>query len=604
MLCFGSSVSPGDCCELVRSCAALVEKLGDSDIAGHSYDLLHAVVKTALLSPCYQSLFPLLYYREVGEPSYEMGTIPMDLTRHPSYQVLPSDGSILPRALLWHLDPSILKHDLSAMLREAISRPLLYLRKELHDRVAWRVIVICLVCSPPAFLEMQSLFHIWFLATGVGSVLELSQAVVSSVLDVLLEPMRWGISMELGQKFPFTHAYFPSRQRDLLAILTGPISCRRFMDLVSYIETIARLDETRSTNSLWKNVQSQPSMGSHFGKKPTSKGLVKFKYSSAWLMITNFPIWFSFATALLFHQEGSQGYLSEILSKEKTAGSISDISLAQRAAFYLSWVLCPSNVDGCQVLANKMVNLSHAWFRNNKRRPSYACHTSTVNHRRKLCIPTAENTEKLYASTNPVSTLIKEFDEHCMKFCSITAISQVQDEDMSDAPLSCPNFLHLRIPLGALLVSSSCISEQDCNMLLHYTSTGLVLQPNEVQIKTKDHSGYAGFSSTYRGFTERWALNGACLIFGWLDIIDDISAAIFECEDTCRHFVSELRTKTGQYLLKCVNLLLNQAGQDKDFIIDLRDRLLNWNNKGQNFDGCEAFKDVILQMNTKVLLSR
>ncbi|XP_047091539.1 uncharacterized protein LOC124703366 [Lolium rigidum] len=165
MLCFGTSVSPGDCRELVRSCAALVDKLGDRDVAGHSFDLLHAIVKTPLLSPCYQSLFPSPYYREDGETSYEMGTIGIDLAMHPSYQVLPGDGSIPPRALLWHLDPSILRHDLSEMLRETIARPLLYLRKELHDRVSWRVIVICLVCSPPAFLEMRSLFHIWFLET-------------------------------------------------------------------------------------------------------------------------------------------------------------------------------------------------------------------------------------------------------------------------------------------------------------------------------------------------------------------------------------------------------------------------------------------------------
>ncbi|KAM3335011.1 hypothetical protein ACQJBY_029430 [Aegilops geniculata] len=165
MLCVGSSVSPRDCRELVRSCAALVEKLGGRDAAGHSYDLLHAAVKTALLSPRYQCLFPSPYYREDGESSCEMGTISLDVTTHPSYQVLPNDGSVPPRALLWHYDPSILKHDLSEMLREAITRPLLCMRKELHDRVAWRVIVICLVCSPPAFLEMRSLFHIWFLAT-------------------------------------------------------------------------------------------------------------------------------------------------------------------------------------------------------------------------------------------------------------------------------------------------------------------------------------------------------------------------------------------------------------------------------------------------------
>ncbi|XP_048539173.1 uncharacterized protein LOC125518346 [Triticum urartu] len=598
MLCVGGPPSPPDR-ELVRSCAALVEKLGGRDVAGHSYDLLHAAVKTALLSPRYQCLFPSPYYREDGESSCEMGTISLDVTTHPSYQVLPNDGSIPPRVHLWHYDPSILEHDLSEMLREAITRPLLCLRKELHDRVAWRVIVICLVCSPLAFLEMRSLFHIWFLATGMGSVLGLCTAVVSSVLDILLEPTGWGISMELGQKFPFTHAYFPSQQRDLLAILTGPISCRRFLDLVSYIEAMVFLGKTNSDNCSWKNIQSQPSKGSHLGKKQPSKGLVKFKYSSAWLTITNFPTWFSFATALLFHQEGSQGYLSEVLSEEKTAESISDINLAQRAAFYLSWVLCPFNVDECQMLANNMVELSHYWARNNKKRPSNPHHSSTVNHRRRLRVPTVGDTEKFNVSTNLVSSLIKDFDDRCVKFCRITAVSQVQGAEQLDIPLSCPNFLHLRIPLGVLLVSSACISEQDCNVLLHYASTGLVMESKEGQTKRKDQAGNDVFSSSRGGSTERWALSGACLIFGWLDIIEDMSAVIFECEDTCCHFVSQLRTKTGPYLLKCVNLLLNEAGHDKDFVIDLRDRLLNWT-KGQRFDGCEAFKDVIVQMNAKI----
>uniref|UniRef100_A0A453QNS6 Uncharacterized protein n=1 Tax=Aegilops tauschii subsp. strangulata TaxID=200361 RepID=A0A453QNS6_AEGTS len=318
------------------------------------------------------------------------------------------------------------------------------------------------------------------------------------------------------------------------------------------------------------------------------------------LTITNFPTWFNFATALLFHQEGSQGYLSEVLSEEKTAESISDISLAQRAAFYLSWVLCPSNVDECQLLAKNMVELSHSWARNNKRRPSYAHHTSTVNHRRKLRVPTVRDTEKLNVSTNPVSSLIKDFDDRCVKFCRISAVSQVQGAEQLDVPLSCPNFLHLRVPLGVLLVSSACISEQDCNVLLHYASTGLVMESKEGQTKRKDQAGNDVFSSSRGGSSERWALSGACLIFGWLDIIEDMSAVIFECEDTCRHFVSQLRTKTGPYLLKCVNLLLNEAGHDKDFVIDLRDKLLNWTNKGQRFDGCEAFKDVIVQMNAKI----
>ncbi|RLN12052.1 hypothetical protein C2845_PM09G03030 [Panicum miliaceum] len=404
MLCVGSSVSPGDCRELLRSCAALVQKLGDCDAGRHSYDLLYAVVKMAVLSPHYQCLFPLPYYKEEGECEYDVGNVAAELINHPSNHVPPTGNSIPLRLLLWHLDPSIIKDDLSAMLQ-----------------------------------EMGSLLHFWFLATGLGSVLDLHSALVSSALDILLKPMSWGISIELGQKFPFSHAYFPSQHSDLLAILTGPLSCKAFLDLVSCINALVHLDNTRT------------------------------RY-----MIINFPFWFNFATALLFHREGSQDYLSATSSKETVADSLSDVSLAQRAAFYLSWVLCPSNDDQCQMLANNILEISHSWARNSKKRPNI-----TVNHRRKLRIPTAMDSEKLHGPTNA-----------------------------------------------------------NCNMLLHYASTGQVLKSTEVETKTKDHASNDGFSSSCSGTAQRWALSGAHLIFGWLDAVEDMSSLIFDCEDRCQHFVN------------------------------------------------------------------
>jgi len=78
-----------------------------------------------------------------------------------------------------------------------------------------------------------------------------------------------------------------------------------------------------------------------------------------------------------------------------------------------------------------------------------------------------------------------------------------------------------------------------------------------------------------------------------------MSSLIFYCEDKCQHFVSQLKTKTGPYLLKCVKLLvemLDDADQDRDFAIDVHNRLLNWDKNGQ---GCEIFGDVILKMNKK-----
>ncbi|CAL5044576.1 unnamed protein product [Urochloa decumbens] len=579
MLCVGSSVSPRDCCELLQSCATLVQKLGDCDAGRQSYDLLYAAAKTAVLSPQYQCLFPLPYFKEEGESICDMGTIAAELINHPSNHVPPSDNSIPLRLLLWHLDPSIIKHDLSAMLQEVIRRPLLCLRKELQNRMEWRSIIICLVCSPIIFMDMRSLLHFWFLATGLGSVLELQSALVSSALDVLLKPMSWGISMELGQKFPFSHAYFPSQHSDLLAILTGPLSCRGFLDLVSYINALVHLSNTRTGCSSPENLLIQP----------------------AWYMIMNFPVWFIFATALLFHREGSQDYLSEILSKETVADSITDVSLAQRAAFYLSWVLCPSNGDQGQILANNILEISHSWARNNKKSPKY--HSSTVNHRRKLRLPTSVDSEKLHVPTYSVVSLIEEFDDRCVKFCSTTGFPQAQAEKLSDFYPSCHNLLHLWIPLGVLLVASSCVDEQNCGILLRYTSTGHVLKSNEVEMKTKNHVGSGGFLSSCSGTAERWVLSGACLIFGWLDVVEDMSSLIFDCDDRCQHFVRQLRTKTGPYLLKCVQLLfemLAEADQDRDFAIDLHNRLLNWDKNGQGYG---IFGDVILKMKKKFKLA-
>ncbi|KAL5660641.1 hypothetical protein ACJX0J_027766, partial [Zea mays] len=500
MLCVGSSVSPVHCRELLRSivysCAALVEKLGD--YGRHSYDMLYAVAKTIVLSPNYQCLFLLPYYKEEGEIVSRMGTIAAELINHPSYHVLPSDDSNPPRLLLWHLDPSIIRLDLSVMLKEVIKRPLLCLRKELYNRMEWRIIIICPVCSPTVFMEMRSLLHFWFQGTGLSCVLELHNALVSSALDILLKPI-----------FPFSHAYFLSHQRNLLAILTGPLSCKAFLDLISYISALIDLDNTRTRCSSQKNLQLQP-----------LKGLVMY-------MIISFPVWFSFATALLFYREGSHDSLSETLSKEPTAESISDVSLVQRAAFYLSWVLCPSNDDQCEMLSNNILEISHSWARNNKKCLSYQI---TMNHRRKLQIPTAAKSEKFHV---PINTLCA-----CVKCCSTTAFPQVQDGKLADLhPSNFNLILHQWIPLGVLLISPSCANEQNCDILLCYTSTG------------EDSAAL---------IAERWALIGAYLIFIWLDVVEDMSSLIFGCEDRCHRSVSQLRNKTAPYPA--------QANQDRDFV--------------------------------------
>ncbi|PWZ17303.1 hypothetical protein Zm00014a_018295 [Zea mays] len=139
--------------------------------------------------------------------------------------------------------------------------------------------------------------------------------------------------------------------------------------------------------------------------KPSKKLACNTNWTLILYMIISFPVWFSFATALLLYGEGSQDSLSETLSKEPTDESISDVSLVQRAAFYLSWVLCPSNDDQCEMLSNNILEISHSWARNNKKCLSYQI---TMNHRRKLQIPTAAKSEKFHVSINTAAALIAE----------------------------------------------------------------------------------------------------------------------------------------------------------------------------------------------------
>ncbi|MCL7029951.1 hypothetical protein MKW94_004837, partial [Papaver nudicaule] len=67
--------------------------------------------------------------------------------------------------LVWYLDPLTLKHDISTILSESLTRPFLCLKKEMHERMRWRSIVLSMVLSPTMFIEARALLHNWFLVT-------------------------------------------------------------------------------------------------------------------------------------------------------------------------------------------------------------------------------------------------------------------------------------------------------------------------------------------------------------------------------------------------------------------------------------------------------
>jgi len=102
-------------------------------------------------------------------------------------------------------------------------------------------------------------YYGYFLHGGLASVLNFHIALIASVLDVLSKPMQCGVSMEMGLKFPTSYAYFPKKHCAFLYILTGPISCETFLDLVCHIGTDA------TPTSKYSNQQDSVASSGIFG---------------------------------------------------------------------------------------------------------------------------------------------------------------------------------------------------------------------------------------------------------------------------------------------------------------------------------------------------
>ncbi|KAF5201318.1 hypothetical protein FRX31_009095 [Thalictrum thalictroides] len=64
------------------------------------------------------------------------------------------------------------------------------------------------------------------LTRGLASLLELQIKLVSSVLDVLFQPLQWSISMDVGSNLPISDAYVPHDHR--LSLHYGDFSQANF----------------------------------------------------------------------------------------------------------------------------------------------------------------------------------------------------------------------------------------------------------------------------------------------------------------------------------------------------------------------------------------
>ncbi|KAK8935085.1 hypothetical protein KSP39_PZI013664 [Platanthera zijinensis] len=461
----GSSISFGDGRELVRVGADMLENLQAN--TGFVHALLHAFLRTAVSSSIHQVPFIRSSMRDQGTETAGISrrTAIASLMRFSSDKIYSSHNETPLRLLFWHLDPLLFKNDISEVLRETMERPFLSLEAEFYNRPTWRSMILCLVTSPAMFRQASILLHNWFLRTGVTFVLELQIALVSAVLDMISRPMTWGISMEMGLKYPFMHAYFPSSSQKLLGRLTGSISRNSFIDLVHCIKVAVTGAEASMDPSICYSSFRHETI------------LDWIENNSTWSMLMKFPIWFYFAIMLIFYYKNIQDlYISKVISTENSFDSSNDEELNKAAIIYLSFVLSPVDKGHGDGVAEHLLRISRSW-------------RSTVSafsfHKEGSFLGSSHNKSSLSWNKKfsinkdydgKLASWLRKFDAVCVNSWTKSFLGVSLDSKCDGKNFTTSKKLFNQIPLGILILYPGMVSDSGCELLLFYATTGEILQ--------------------------------------------------------------------------------------------------------------------------------
>ncbi|KAG9455651.1 hypothetical protein H6P81_000159 [Aristolochia fimbriata] len=553
----GSSLSGNDCADLIEACANLVPSMQGETVC--------------------ESQFPLPVSDE--ESNKKIRAVVLKLRSLLLKNTLPttSTNEAPLRLLLWYLHPLSLKHDVSEILREAVARPFLCLKKELHDRDTWRSVIICLISSPVMFIEARALLLNWFLQRGLPSIQEFWVALVASSIDALSRPMWWAIPMEVGLKLPFSQAYFPGELHILLMKLSGPLSNKAFLEMV-----------------------------------PLVFGIEASKHKAAWGLLMNFPCWFYHATTTLFCGERSGVIFgSKYVTKSLETGSENNLQLKDAAARYLAWILCPTSGAKYDFLVDCLTEVSGSWPPNHKGEAisSQKHSIDRIGRGSKLRRPSyhAKYTKNCQIGQG-IAPWIKEF------YGTYTKYHQKMFMEINAAHLAMvsQSWLFRRIALGVFLGCSSGLDENDCDLLLQFVATGEIEGIKETWRPEREHfeqnfgdqdDRYLDDSST-RAETKS-IVSGVSLVFSIFDIIEDMSTSLCNCSESKNDFICQLKGQASKYLVRCVKKLLEldvyacEGGQQ--MLIDLNTRLERWRLQGKEvFKGNEAVIEMVKSLRLRI----
>eukprot|EP01018_Ginkgo_biloba_P034386 Gb_38535 [translate_table: standard] len=370
----GTLISASEFQKIVEACESIIRHL--EEYGNLSTLLMDALLRVATSMSFFKRQFPSSFaiYRKLRTAKSCVLPKLLNLSAKKK-KMVEQNFSSHGRLFAWRLQPLHLKEDMSRLLWEAVQRPFLSLKHEFYHGEAWHSIIISLASAPEIFAEARGLLHKWFLQTGAERVLEVHFELVSSMLDVLLRPSHWGISIETGLKLPWSHAFFCKKLHPLLIILMGPLSCDNLLTLVHVLEELHSLDDLRSTTTFKAGVsgyRDSSALGHHiFCVNPSEKSLL-LDHNSAWSLLLDFPSWFHFAAMLLFQPEtseypetepGQEARDTEMLHSKDGMGRVRshNSDSFQAAAKYLGWVLSPIEVTHRDLVVRSLVETSKSW---------------------------------------------------------------------------------------------------------------------------------------------------------------------------------------------------------------------------------------------------
>lgn len=328
----------------------------------------------------------------------------------------------------------------------------------------------------------------------------------------------------------------------------------------------------------------------------------------------DFPDWFYFASVLLFSEKILQKNFQANCSLSPKVGEVHDKeSLSTFAARYIAWILSPTSKTNQDFLVDFLTKISQSW---GLKQFDLAMHKKKgATSKKKLKKPKVHNKMEDYAQAKEydcqmIGIWLNETEKKYLEYGSNTTINGSASADSNAFYVLGlqQNVLLRRILLGVLIGYPSCITENGCELLLHYAATGKILQPRETMHAGLRHikhkSEREDITTWIDKCSEKDVLAGVCLVFGLTDAVDSISASFFETEESGIDFIYQVKVKAGKYLMKCINRLceLNNDKGGVSTLRDLRNRLERWRHQGREILQVQKdLDDIVNYLNQKIV---